>query len=118
MNFDCDSLSLLVQLHPVPNAVPIWCWTNAIMSSSRHYHIPDLELAMSAYDYEEIVTLVSKTKENQSMPLADAIRLVANMPNVRDRMMVVILRDGQPPIHRWDEIRAIYNLPDFPAAQS
>lgn len=69
---------------------------------------------MSDYDYNEIVTLVSKSHEKRDMPLADAIRLVANMPDVRERMMVLILREGKPPIEKWGEIRAIYERSDFP----
>ena len=69
---------------------------------------------MTELKFNEVVRLLADRQEPRDMPLSEAIRTVVDMPDLRDRMKVAILRDGGKPIDTWEEIEAIYKRPDFP----
>lgn len=64
--------------------------------------------------YDEIVTLLRAGGYQKDMPLAEAMRTIINMGDMREQMMHSILRDDGPPIRELAEVRAIYSRPDFP----
>ena len=68
---------------------------------------------MSDIDYDEIVTLIRAQGEPEEMSLAEAVRTVMSWPDLRDRMTVAILRNGEP-LLKEKQIEAVSKRPDFP----